>query len=113
MEPLMFIVLPGFLGGLLLAFVLFRLQAPGRPAASASTPPITTELANISSIRVAGIGGLGLVAMAMTVAWFEPTIRMHVGIGVALGAVLGLVLILARRRRGLAAITEPRRQSRL
>lgn len=112
MNPVTLIVVPGFLGGLLLAFLLFRMQAPRASAPQASTPPISTDLANIASVRVAGVGGLGLVAMAMTVAWFEPTIRLHVGVGVLLGAALGVTLILVRKRRGLAVTTEPRRQFR-
>ena len=34
----------------------------------------STDVINISRIRAAGLGGLGLFAMALVVAWFVPRI---------------------------------------
>lgn len=62
--------------------------------------PLSTNVINMSRIRVAGIGGLGLVAMAVTVALNVPRIGQTLLAGLMLGAMLAVVLILRRRRRG-------------
>ena len=98
MDPVTIVLIPGFLGGLVVAFIVFRMQAPSRSIDSLR--PISTDVINIARIRVDGIGGLGLVAMALTVAWFVLRIRQHIAIGVGLGVVFAVVLILVRRRSG-------------
>jgi len=62
--------------------------------------PVSTDVINIAHIRAAGLGGLGLFAMALVVALFVPAIRLAVSAGVVLGALLGAVLIFRRRRTG-------------
>jgi hypothetical protein len=62
--------------------------------------PSSTNVINISSVRVAGIGGLGLVAMALLVAVFVPSIGVSQAIAAALGVLLAVGLILWRRRTG-------------
>ena len=52
---------------------------------------------NISGIPVAGIGGLGLVAMAALVAIVMPAARWTIGAGLTGGAVLAVALVVARR----------------
>lgn len=59
-----------------------------------------TDVINIASVRVAGIGGLGLVAMAAALAWSIPRIGQTIALGAVLGAGLAAVLILWRRRLG-------------
>jgi hypothetical protein len=54
---------------------------------------------NISSIPVAGIGGLGLVVMAAAIAVVFPLVRWVVIGGAAGGALLGSAIIFLRRRR--------------
>lgn len=54
---------------------------------------------NISAIPVAGVGGLGLVAMAVVVSVFFPAIGWMMAAGVACGVVLALALVAYRRRR--------------
>ena len=54
----------------------------------------------MASIRVAGVGGLGLVAMALTVALNVPRIGDTLAIGLMLGLALAAGLIVARRRVG-------------
>jgi hypothetical protein len=54
---------------------------------------------NISSIRVAGIGGLGMVVMAAAVAAQLPFVRWIVIGGAAAGAVLASAIIFLRRRQ--------------
>ena len=53
---------------------------------------------NISSIPVAGIGGLGLVAMATVVSIFFPAIGWMMAAGLASGILLGLALVALRRQ---------------
>jgi hypothetical protein len=53
---------------------------------------------NISGIHVAGVGGLGLVAMAIVVAIFLPAAGVTMGAGVIGGAALAVGLIAFRRR---------------
>ncbi len=62
--------------------------------------PRSTNVINISSVRVAGIGGLGLVAMALIVAVFVPSIGVSLAIAAVLGTFLAVGLILWRRRTG-------------
>ena len=52
---------------------------------------------NISSIRVDGIGGLGLVAMAGVVAVFMPAIGFSMAAGILGGVVLAIGIVIARR----------------
>ncbi len=102
MEPLMLVVVPGFLGGLVIALFLARLQGRRPPEAAPdafSKEPLSTDVINMARIRVAGVGGLGLVAMALVVAWAVPRIGQSLAIGVVTGAVVGAVLIVFRARR--------------
>ena len=100
MEPLIIIAVPGLLGGILLALVLIRVQL--RPEAEARKPlqPPSTSMINMSRIRVDGLGGLGMVAMAATVAIFVPRIRLSIVIALILGIALAALLIARRRQRG-------------
>ena len=59
--------------------------------------PVSTDPINIAHIRVAGIGGLGLVAMAGVVAWNVPGIRIATLVAVPAGLVLAVALIAWRR----------------
>jgi hypothetical protein len=100
MDPVMLVLIPGFLGGLIVALVMFRMPASRSSLDPLRDLPRTTDPINMARIRVEGVGGLGLVAMALTVAWFVPRIRQHVAVGLALGVLLAVLLILVRRRRG-------------
>lgn len=103
-NPVTLIVIPGFVGGLVIAVVIGMLQrrAPaGRAADQAfGREPLSTDVINMAHIRVAGIGGLGLVAMAATVALNVPRVGQPVAAGMILGALSGAVLIFWRRRKG-------------
>ena len=59
--------------------------------------PIDTDPINIAHIRVAGVGGLGLVAMAALVAWYLPEIRIATAVAVLGGIVLAGALVAWRR----------------
>jgi len=52
---------------------------------------------NISGIPVAGVGGLGLVAMAVWVSVVMPELRGTLVAGLSGGALLAIVLVLVRR----------------
>ena len=103
MEPVTIVVVSGFLGGLVIALFVIRSDR-GRHTRSApdafSREPLSSDVINMARIRVAGIGGLGLVAMALNVAIFIPRIGVPIGLGLVLGAGFAAVLILRRRRQG-------------
>ena len=102
-NPVTWIVVPGFVGGLLIAFVIGALQRRGRSGAAErafNKEPLSTDVINMAHIRVAGIGGLGLVAMAAVVALNVPEIGRPVAVGAILGVACGALLIIWRSRRG-------------
>jgi hypothetical protein len=103
-DPVLMIVVPGFLGGLVIALVVFLRQRRSlrRPPlmGPVHTEPLSTDIINMSSIKVAGVGGLGLVALAVAVAFDLPRVGLTVGLGLALGIALALVMVLRRRSSG-------------
>ena len=106
MEPLLIILIPGIAGGLLVALVLAL--RPARPAVSApavrrALPPTSPSLINMARIQIDGVGGLGMVAMALAVAISVPWIRLSIAVSLVLGAVVAAVLIGWRRSRPLAS----------
>ena len=107
MEPLFFIVVPGILGGILLAILLSRTHVPERPGAESALEPMSTSMINMARIRVSGVGGLGMVAMAVVVAIFVPRIRLTMVIALVLGSVMAAVMIARRRKEGALSHSEP------
>jgi hypothetical protein len=102
MEPLLIILIPGVLGGALVAFFLARRPAgpamDGRPVPRrVALPPPSPSLINMARIQIDGVGGLGMVAIALTVAIALPWIRLSVLLGLALGAAVAVALITSRR----------------
>lgn len=99
-DPVTAVVVPGFLGGLVIAAVIVlmaRRQHQVPPVVLPYRPlPISTDVINMASIKVAGLGGLGLVAMSAAVALNVPRIFESVALGFALGACMALVLIVRR-----------------
>ena len=99
MEPLLIIIVPGLLGGVLLALLFARFHgAPSESEASTRLAPPSPGLINMARIRVSGFGGLGMVAMSIVVAIFVPRIRLTMAIALVLGGVMAAVLIAQRRR---------------
>jgi len=101
MEPLLMILVPGLIGGVVLSLFITRLRR--------TTPPTfvpkrleapSPSLINMSSIKVEGLGGLGMVAAVIAVAIADPRIRLAVIIAGVLGGGLAFVLIRARRASG-------------
>jgi hypothetical protein len=95
-------LIPGVLGGLVVAVLLRRLpwrDESGRVAPGAGEP-LSSGAINMAHIRVAGEGGLGLVAIAVASAILVPRIGQTIGLGFVLGAILAVALVLWRRRTG-------------
>lgn len=104
MDPVTLIVVPGFVGGLVIAAIVVALQRRSSGNASVVVPykqaPLTTDVINMASIKVAGVGGLGLVAMAAAVALDVRRIGETIALGLACGVVIALVMIVRRRESG-------------
>jgi hypothetical protein len=54
---------------------------------------------NMSAIPVAGVGGLGMLAMVAVIAVAFPVARLLLLAGVVGGVLVGVALVLSRRRR--------------
>ena len=67
-----------------------------------------SDVINMSRIRVAGIGGLGFVAMAAVVAFALPRVGDTVLLGLVGGAVAAALVIVHRRRSGPLSSNGPR-----
>ena len=103
MESFVSLLIVGFLGGLAIAFAFLTARRRGPSGGSDRVfagAPVSADVINVSRIRVAGVGGLGLVAMAAAVALNVPRIGQSVAAGAALGTIAAAVLIVWRRRTG-------------
>lgn len=100
MDPVIVIVVPGVIGGLAIALLIALQRRSSKHRADTFGENPSTDVINMARIRVAGVGGLGLIAMAGVVAWFVPRIGQTVVIGLVLGVVFAAVMILRRRRSG-------------
>jgi hypothetical protein len=99
MEPLIFVLVPGLLGGIVVALIVWRLRF-GQDAVRRRLEPPSPGHINMAHIRVDGVGGLGMVAMAVTVAIFVPGIRFAMATALISGIAFAAVLIALRRRNG-------------
>lgn len=111
MDPITLIVVPGFLGGIVMALLFIRLRRKSRnraPDDPFGREPLSTDVINMARIRVAGVGGLGLVAMAVVVALAVPRIGQSLALGLALGAVFAALLIARRSRHGAMPLSGQR-----
>jgi hypothetical protein len=100
MEPLLIVLVPGIVGGVLLALLIGRIDAHADPAPRKRLTPPSPSVINMARIPVNGLGGLGMLAMAATVAIFVPRIRVTVLVALALGFALGALLIVTRKSKG-------------
>src|SRR5687768_18595589 len=64
MDPVVLIVVPGVVGGLAIALPIALQHRSGNHRADTFGESPSTDVINMARIRVAGIGGLGLIAMA-------------------------------------------------
>lgn len=98
------LLLPAVVGGLLLAGLLARLnrrQSSGVVRRS-TLEPMSPDLINMAHIRVAGVGGLGMLGAALVTAISLPEIGVALVAGVGLGAAIAAGLIAYRRRSSAA-----------
>ena len=103
MDFMMMFVILGVVGGAYVAYLIAKLnrEAP-RPQAPVSPRQsrLDTDMINMAHIRVAGIGGLGLVVMSIVVAFYLPVVGMSIAAGLLFGAALSLWWIARRRKMG-------------
>ncbi len=97
------LMLPGLLGGLIIAALLAGLnRRPSSPGVVARSvlEPLSPDTINMAHIRVAGTGGLGLVVAIIIIAMYLPELRYALSISLGLGAALAAILIVARAKAG-------------
>ena len=100
METGLAMILPGVVGGLVLAGVLAWLNRTpsSTPKNRSALEPISPDMINMAHIRVAGVGGLGMMAVSLVIAINLPEIGFALLVAAALGAIIGGGLILYRSR---------------
>ena len=87
MEPLLIILVPGVVGGIILAVLLATRQIALRTGGGdRRLAPPSPSLINMAHIPVEGGGGLGIVAAVIAVALADPRIRIAIGIAALFGA---------------------------
>ena len=100
MDPATTVLALGLLGGCVIASILLLWQHLQAEAPAVVVPyrplPISTDVINMASIKVVGVGGLGLVAMAATVALNVPRIFEATAIGLVAGTIMAIVMIVRR-----------------
>jgi hypothetical protein len=104
MESLGLLIGIGVLSGALLAWAVIKLHLRlGGPSGADAfvRKPLSTDVINMASIKVAGLGGLGLVVVATIVAFTIPAVGTAVGTGLIAGSAMALFLIVRRRRLGV------------
>jgi hypothetical protein len=102
MEPVLIALMSGLFGGLVVALLLagMHLKPSSAPVVSRRLAAPSPALINMATIKVEGVGGLGMVAAVIAVAIADPRIRLATMIAAVLGAALAFVLIATRRRTG-------------
>jgi len=91
-------------GGVLAAMVLIYSRRDGLGASEVRPDPFAnsnTDVINVSHIRVAGIGGLGLMGVAAALALTFPRIGWSVVVSAVAGVALAMTWIYMRRDHGL------------
>jgi hypothetical protein len=97
------IVMLPLAAGAVLALVMRRFGGPPRTQPTGSSDRFAdsiTDVINVSRIRVTGIGGLGLVAIALAVAIELPRVGLSLVVALGGSIVAAACVILFRRRRG-------------
>jgi hypothetical protein len=102
MAAILMVVLSGLVGGIGFAVLFSRIKRSrsGPDASDVFGASAPTDIINMAHIRVAGVGGLGLVVVALATALDVPQIGQSVGLGLALAIPFAVALILWRRRGG-------------
>ena len=102
MEAIFGLVIAGTIGGVAMALWLSRHNRLRRdnPLDTGGFESGPTDVINMAHIRVAGVGGLGLVVVAGAVAVGIPQVGKSLAAGLLLGALMAVLLIRHRRARG-------------
>lgn len=100
MEPFALVAVLGLVGGVVIALVSVRIHGRSLARRDPFEKDAPTDVINMARIRVAGIGGLGLVAMALVVAIALPGVGIPLAAGAVLGVLLAVLLIAFRSRSG-------------
>jgi hypothetical protein len=88
------------LGGVVIA--VMRLLLTNRNRTPFVTDPFATgtgDIVNVSRIRVAGLGGAGLVLAAFAVALQYPLTTIAMSAGIIGGVLMAVAMIISRRRK--------------
>jgi len=97
---LMALLVPGVVGGLLLAAFMARLNR--RPSSGLVSrtrlEPMSPDLINMAHIRVTGIGGLGMLGAAVVTAYSVPEIGVALAVGAGFGVAIAIGLVAYRDR---------------
>lgn len=91
-------------GGVIASAVLILSRRSGLGASEVRPDPFEhsdTDVINMSRIRVAGVGGLGLIGVAAAMAMTFPRIGWSVMLSAVAGVALAIIWIVSRREHGL------------
>jgi len=90
--------------GAVVGLVLILFRRGGTAPVLADRDPFeqdtSSDVINMARIRVAGVGGLGMVVVALAMAWVFPRIGQSLLIGMAGGVVVSAFIIMRRRQDG-------------
>lgn len=102
MEAIVILAVAGVVGGLAMAAWLFRFNREHlrNPLDTAVHQERPTDIINMAHIRVEGVGGMGMVLMAIAVALGIPQVGKSMAAGLLLGALFAVALIRWRRKAG-------------
>lgn len=103
-RDLGWIVAIAAVGGVVSAAVLILSRRSGLGASEVRPDPFehsSTDVINVSRIRVAGVGGAGLIVVAAALATTFPRIGWSVVVSAVAGVALAVMWILSRREHGL------------
>jgi len=104
MESLAILVALGLIGGGAIALLVIKLRMHlGGPTGADVfvNKPLSTDVINMASIKVAGVGGFGMVVVSALVALTIPAVGVSVGTGLVTGTLMALFLIRRRQRNGV------------
>jgi hypothetical protein len=105
-SPFAVIVIPGVLGGLIASVLIWRRGRHASPPEQMrdvfGSDVRSSDVINFASIRVAGVGGLGLVIVALAVGLQFQRVGIALAMGLVGGSLAAMFMILRRRRTGLS-----------
>jgi len=105
MDPMTQLLILGIVGGAVFGALMKLLgrRSGARPEHDVFRERLGTgsfDVINLASIRVAGLGGLGMIAVAFATAWTFPRIGQTIILGAVCGVAMAAILIWRRRREG-------------